>query len=333
MVMRRDARLDNLKCLLIFLVVFCHLAIELVNPRGTATRALYQATYVFHMPVFVFTTGYFARFRPKKICAGLLLPYVVFQVLATAWRNFVAGCAWFAGFTLLYPQWTLWYLLACVFWYCSIPALEQVKGMRMQVLTVCVAFALSLLVGFVPWVGECLDLSRVVVLFPFFCAGWFCGRVHLSERLGALDATALRKLRLATLGCVAVFVAVEVLVGFAPSDALYRDVAYASPSDAGWRAFVQCGGALWCTFLFVVVANRGLGPLSVVGRNTMSVYLLHPWAIRLLRNLRPLPGPEGVQLLICVLLDVAILAVLGSDAVGRPFAFVFGGGWLKRKAS
>lgn len=67
---RRDARFDNLKGILIFLVVFGHL-LELVG--GPAAAWLYRLIYSFHMPAFVFCSGWFARFDAAHFFRRLLL--------------------------------------------------------------------------------------------------------------------------------------------------------------------------------------------------------------------------------------------------------------------
>ena len=69
---QRDLGLDNIRALLIFLVVFCHLC-ELFH--GKITDRLYLIIYSFHMPCFLFLSGYYARFDAKKVAKHLLLPY------------------------------------------------------------------------------------------------------------------------------------------------------------------------------------------------------------------------------------------------------------------
>ena len=59
---KRIYKFDNLKAILIFLVVFGHF-LELVEGH----KLLYLTIYSFHMPLFLFLSGYFARFDRKKI--------------------------------------------------------------------------------------------------------------------------------------------------------------------------------------------------------------------------------------------------------------------------
>ena len=96
----RDYFFDNLKAVLIFLVVLGHflLPIRGDNPLVVVKRLI----YVFHMPLFVFISGYFAKkiykngqYNFKKILY-LLKAYVVFVVaIQTVYA--------IAGF--LFPKW------------------------------------------------------------------------------------------------------------------------------------------------------------------------------------------------------------------------------------
>ncbi|MDO4807576.1 MAG: acyltransferase family protein [Coriobacteriales bacterium] len=328
MASKRDYRLDNIRGALIFLVVFCHLLVEL--PHGPLVGVLYQVVYLFHMPAFVFVTGYFARFRPQRIAAGLLLPYVVFQVISIVRRNLVAGRVWFVGMTLLYPQWTLWYLLACVLWYVTIPLLDKATTRRTQTIVVAAGLVLSVVCGFAPWLGEFMDLARVVALFPFFAAGYYAGRHRLSERIDALGPAMLRRVRLASVCAVGVLTALHYLHGSCPAYVLYRDTPFASMWDFEARVLVQLVAAAWCLMLMVCAPQRDLGFVSVAGRNTMSVYLLHPWVIRVLRHVPPLPGSELFKVAVCAVVAAIILVALGNDRVGTAFRYVFAGGWLKK---
>lgn len=78
----RIYKFDNLKAVLIFLVVFGHF-LELVEGH----ELLYLVIYSFHMPLFMFLSGYFARFDKKKILEQLIYPYVMFQILYTCYSH------------------------------------------------------------------------------------------------------------------------------------------------------------------------------------------------------------------------------------------------------
>ena len=54
----RDYGFDNSKLILIILVVFAHL-LEISTKNYGAKCDIYRVIYSFHMPAFVFLTGYF----------------------------------------------------------------------------------------------------------------------------------------------------------------------------------------------------------------------------------------------------------------------------------
>ena len=70
---------DNLKFVLIFLVVLGHF-LE-ISEAFEGSELLLRTIYSFHMPAFLFLTGYFAKFRPKKIALQFGYTYLLFQVL------------------------------------------------------------------------------------------------------------------------------------------------------------------------------------------------------------------------------------------------------------
>lgn len=190
------------------------------------------------------------------------------------------------------------------------------------------AFAVSLAAGFVPWLGEFLDLARVVVFYPFFCVGYYAGRVGLSRKIDELDVGRRRRLVAACGIAVVGLMALHYAHGPCPVEVLRRDTPYADVWDLEARAIMQVAALAWCAWLLVVTPNREAGLASEVGRNTLSVYLLHPWLIRILRHALPLPGGELAGIGICAGLSVGMLALLGNDRVARAFRYVFACGWL-----
>ena len=66
----RNHHFDNLKAVLIFLVVFGHL-IEPYRQTGSIITFLYYICYILHMPIFVFVSGYFFNEKIKQQLAKI----------------------------------------------------------------------------------------------------------------------------------------------------------------------------------------------------------------------------------------------------------------------
>ena len=91
---RRNYQMDNLKCLLIFSVVFGHM-LELFMGKNSPERVIYLVIYSFHMPLFAFVSGVFARYNPSKIKNNMIYPYLIFQTLYLLFSNQIGqGCGY-----------------------------------------------------------------------------------------------------------------------------------------------------------------------------------------------------------------------------------------------
>ena len=62
---KRSAYWDNIKAILIFLVVLGHFLLAM-QKKSVLVEAVYWWIYSFHMPAFVFASGYFAKSFVKK---------------------------------------------------------------------------------------------------------------------------------------------------------------------------------------------------------------------------------------------------------------------------
>ena len=157
---------DNIKVLLIFLVVFNHLiAFQLVK-ADVVVRYVWYAITIFHMPAFVFMSGYLSK-KPQDVLKNvknLLIPYILGYSLtwyATIWIGKRID------YELLRPSGTvMWYVLALFIYRLTIEALGKVR------------FIVPLSIVFALWAGTrpefttYLSSSRIVVFFPFFVAGY-----------------------------------------------------------------------------------------------------------------------------------------------------------------
>ena len=158
---------DNIKGILIYLVVFAHL----LECAGLTGCFAYRLIYVFHMPMFLFVSGFFARFSPKKILTDLVWPYVLFQVVFLLFDGFVINPGTFRlQFTK--PYWILWYLFVLII-YTLLTGIIKPKKPVIQITAVAVFTVLALLAGYAGRIGYEFSASRLIVFSPFFFSGFF----------------------------------------------------------------------------------------------------------------------------------------------------------------
>ena len=294
----RNYRMDNLKCLLIFAVVFGHM-LELFMGKNDGFKVIYLVIYSFHMPLFAFVSGVFARYSPEKIRNHLIYPYVVFQILYLLFANNVLEKETEVQFTT--PYWLLWYLFASIAWNLLLP-LVQGGGFtwRKKAVVLTAAFLAGILIGFDDKAGYYLSFSRIVEFFPYFLMGAYyrewsdrkkaeeqlvrqsagqpeaagegsSAGVFLKQRIRKAAARPVFALCLGALLCALIYVITE-NVDEIKYAWLYGSVSYET-GNYSWRFRLLSIGAalLWLVFFLVSIPARKIPFLSYALHHTFRL--------------------------------------------------------------
>ena len=135
---------DNLKCFLIYCVVFGHMLI--LVPEDNIKLSLikdvtYYIIYSFHMPAFIFISGFFSKFSLKKILK-LIGYYVLFQVIYYLFEVHILGNS--LKFQLHSPYYVFWYLLTLSCYIGSSVLLKRLpNNLRVLILLILLLFSLQ----------------------------------------------------------------------------------------------------------------------------------------------------------------------------------------------
>ena len=137
---------------------------------------LYNCIYTFHMPLFVFISGYFSKrmntYRRKNIDT-LLYPFLVFQILNIVYTLIIPIEP--LKNSIFYPYHQNWYLIALFWWRSFSPYKQFFKNY----VVFGAAILISLGVGFFPdWCGF-LGLYKTAYFLPFFILGSYCEDLSL----------------------------------------------------------------------------------------------------------------------------------------------------------
>ncbi len=249
------------------LVVFGH-AIEPLS--GQYAETLAQWIFMFHMPAFVFVSGYVTRYStrwaPGRTVAKLAFPYAVFTVIHAALTSALTGDAFSASF--LTPSWTLWYLVALAAWRLSAPLLRSswwvVPGLALA----------GVLLGTVAGVGRELSLERIICFAPFFAAGLLWeDRWWQRLRTGPMRLAAVTLLGLALVWS---WLSEETVIRsiFFMSES-YEDIGQYNAEGMLQRGGVLVAGAV-LTLAVLSLSGGTNRILASIGAATLPVYLLHP---------------------------------------------------------
>lgn len=109
---KRDQRVDVLRGLLMTLVVLGHCIQYVADPTDFDHNLIFRAIYSFHMPAFMFLSGYVAQLvhphstykQLGKRISSLLVPFLVWGIFSTTKDGIPYGSI------LIYPEKGLWFL-------------------------------------------------------------------------------------------------------------------------------------------------------------------------------------------------------------------------------
>ena len=181
---KRDYLFDNLKALMLFLVVIGHILDPYIERQDSLYRYLMQYIYLFHMPMFAFITGYFTKNTEKarnSAVRNVLVPYIFWQLLyiITALLFIRLGLASYNTDvfkpSLLLPSSPLYYLL-CVFVWKVFAA--DLKKLRFPVLF---SFAAGLFISVVFDEAFHIGWGACFSLMIFFVLGLLCTKEHVEK--------------------------------------------------------------------------------------------------------------------------------------------------------
>lgn len=277
---KRNPLFDNLRVMLIILVVYGHV-IEQIRFQDKIFLGIYNFIYLFHMPLFVFCSGAFAKGDKKKIIRKYLVPYIVFQTLYGIFDVCLMKADTFYVFESYY---VLWYLLALAVWNLFLPFLVTKGNMKKQTVFLVVSVLLGLLAGYIEIIGKAFSLSRIFVFFPFFLAGYYIKQEGFGKDFIKV-VQKLKERKIVGFLSLAVLLGVLVVVYLAGNRintwALYGYTSYAFQGYTVYFRILQyIVGVGLGILIFLLVSGKKIF-LPFLAKNTMAVYLLHVPIIKL----------------------------------------------------
>ncbi|MFC6287549.1 acyltransferase family protein [Nocardioides sp. GCM10027113] len=268
----RDPWFDNAKMALVTLVVVGHAWVLL--PSTGLSDTLYDFLYAWHVPAFVFVTGYLSRsfewdrMRLWKLVRTVAVPYVIFESLLALFRIHVGGEELEELF--LDPHWPMWYLSALFFWRLMTPLF---RGMPWGLP---VAVGISLAAGL--WAGDTFDVARILGLLPFFVAGLKARPEHL-ERLRDARWRPYAVAVLATILVLSLWTDTWAATEWLYYRAMYDELPGGDLRAFATRSAVLLMGALGAAAFLSLVPRRG-GWFTRMGTWTLVVYLFHGFPVK-----------------------------------------------------
>ncbi|MDK0537893.1 acyltransferase family protein [Clostridium perfringens] len=324
----RNYLIDNSKGLLIFLVVLGH-SLEFIRKDYEVARLLYVFIYEFHMPVFVFISGYLSKNVEKgrrNAVRNFLTPFLLFNII---WNLItLVGPLFLRGeftelpseqaFSFFTPGWALWYIFAMFLWKILLPDLLKFKNI----------FILSIIAGiFVKLSGEFgsyMALSRTITFAPFFLAGYYSSEEKLKRFRKFTRFNILNKVPSILILIIGVLIAL-IFVNYSniADEFFWADRSYSNfnieifTGILLYIAVYIIGFAFVYVFINLMPVNQTF--LSKIGKNTLSVYFLHTYFIGSILGLTSLMSSNSGKLLALIVGSLIVTFILSRDGVARFF--------------
>ena len=186
--MKRDKSLDVAKGIAIILMVYGHLKYTEYN-----MDTLYSWIYSFHMPFFVYITGWLTQARTEKKlvrtwkkAVGIFVPYVIWNVIGyiilislglvrETQYEFTRGLLLGNNLNSNLPTWYLWaYFLISLFAIYILPLIDDVKKLvAVDVIAIILVFWIVTL----PEMQIYFRWKATLALMPFFITGYLLKKI------------------------------------------------------------------------------------------------------------------------------------------------------------
>lgn len=314
---QRNYWLDNTKFLLILLVVIGHFIEGFTKSKQL--NYIYIFIYLFHMPLFMFITGFFSKSivtKNKNKVLNYLVLYLIIQII----QNIIIK----GQFTVVKPRYGLWYLQAIITYQLLLPIIHKTK----RPIVVCiVTFAIGLIIGFDNNANTIANLSRTFVMLPFFTMGYFT-----SEDM--LDKLKHKKVKIIAiiffiLVSLFVFAFVEGTIKF-PKELLWARKSYKGigMENTGilYRMAWYVLTIITSASVLTLVPKCKIKVLSKFGSRTLQVYCLH-LIIYVIFKQTELYKEINTMTEYCYLILAAIIItlILSLRVFSYPFDFIMKG--------
>lgn len=305
----RNLLFDNLKGLLIFLVVFGH-SLELLKNDYEIAKIIYTFIYTFHMPSFIFISGYFSKDLKKSQDTAFEKFLIPFLVITLPWNIVLVLLGITDFYSFFTPAWAMWYLYSMFIWKLILPYILKIKNIFK------VSLFLGILAGLFIEFNDFMSISRTITFLPYFLAGYF-----FDENLIAKIKNKKHILFVLILLFTFLISIYFSLSDFIPVEILWLDRPFINlkyPIRLGLviRISLYFLGFLM-TFALINLMTCKKCFLSKIGKNTLSVYLLHIFLVGSFLGISRIIENNVLNLLLCTISSVVITYILSTDAVNN----------------
>ena len=268
---------DNLKLLLIFLVVLGHF-VDFYTSKSSNMRVIYLYLYLFHIPLFIFINGIFSQKAIAKKDYKKVAEYFILYLFVN-FITFSFHLLFSFIFKIPVPSLDLfsnsnppWFLFAIFVFNILTILFNKIDKKSLLIGSI----ILACFIGYDKNINDLFELSRIIVFYPFFLAGYIINQKKLLSFLKAKKIQIISlALIIATFICVYLFIDKiyfirPLITGRNPFYTLKEYYAY-----GGLLRLLYYPVAFALSFAFIAIIPKSKTFLTKLGSRTLAVYIFH----------------------------------------------------------
>lgn len=318
----KECWFSNVKFILILLVVMGHFTFY-AEDKSAIVHGIRDFLHIFHMPAFVFITGYFSKSCAKSFekntnkVLSMTILYLITQCIWYFARVLTRNGGKMPEFTLLSPDTGLWYLAFVAGATLLLPVFSRFRPQLIMLLLVLA----GLYIGIEDEASKYMNVSRFVVFMPFFMAGFLFKKEYLlmlKNKWVKLSSG----LFMISLLAYSFFFETKFVSDITKAGESFEKVKVSNVDGLILRAFVFIVAFLATMALFSLIP-RGKTFFTKFGNRTLQVYLFHLLLYVVLSRTGVLKAVSySVNEIVLFAGIIALTFILSLKPFSYPFSFV-----------
>lgn len=304
---KRVEYFDNLKAILIFLVVFGH-SLLFIFGQLNLIKFLVLFIYVFHMPMFIFISGYFSKKDYKK---SMVLDFLIPAFIVSSIYMFIEYKTFFVN--IFVPPFVFWYLYSLVFWRLVIKDVAKIKGILFF------SLILYLICGIYQLQFNAGSLMRSIGFLFFFVLGYKAKESDILKVKNMKKGLFILILLIVFLFSYYIIKNDLLIYGLLCKNKAFVELGVNNIDGVLTNLFINFPLLILLSLLILKITPKKRLCFTYIGRNTMPIYLFHMFLIFIAEYVVSITGmldfSKEVTLLFMFLVSVLIVLLLGSNRV------------------
>ncbi|MBE6846412.1 MAG: hypothetical protein E7508_12115 [Ruminococcus sp.] len=250
---------DNIKGFLMLLTVFAHMLLPFQD--NEAINSIFDYIYMFHMPAFVFLSGFFGKSdKSHGFEAIIKLVFLYFIFNSAMWLIY-------GDKSILEPMYSYWYLIALVVWRLTAHHLAKFSDITL------ILGAVAIIIGFFPSVDNSFAASRIISFYPFYMSGYLLPKEKGNKLAEETYSRRIPKgIMWLALASAAAFVFRTI---FRFTDDSLLMFGYTETFEAFGRLAIIVTAVLALMAMRYIAPSKEIPLLSMMGRNSLWIFLIH----------------------------------------------------------